>query len=207
MGMAVPLGPVAGESKSDALRLDFDRRIKLHFHGAKVSSDGGLLPFRELDAALGLTEMADWELRDRRTGRNTQHTLLALFRQSVFGRLAGLNGAWIDRVQARRRSPTLILDIDSSESPVHGDQEGAAYNGYFGCVRCQQRARGHKRCRIPETPSNPRRTPCPACSKPNLGLPAYTSATRCLPDDSSAVTIAAGGRPSRGCPAWGRLLC
>ena len=186
--MAVPFRPVAGESKSDVLGLDFDRRIKLHFHGAKLSSDGGLLLFRELDEALGLTEIAGWELRDRRAGRNTQHTLLALFRQSVFGRLAGyedvndadrlsrdpvmrgivgrgaddrdaasesemgrfeagilsdernraallsLNGTWIDQVRARRRSPTLILDIDSSESPVHGDQEGAEYNGYFGCV-------------------------------------------------------------------------
>ncbi len=45
MGMAVPFGPVAGESKSDALRLDFDRRIKLHFNGANLSSDGGLLLF------------------------------------------------------------------------------------------------------------------------------------------------------------------
>lgn len=87
--MAAPFGPVAGESKSDALRLDFDCRIKLHFHGAKLSSDGGLLLFRELDAALGLTEMASWELSDRPTGRNTQHTLITLFRQSVFGRLAG----------------------------------------------------------------------------------------------------------------------
>ncbi len=66
MGMAVPFGPVAGESNSDALRLDFDGRIKLQFHGAKLSSDGGLLLFRELDAALGLTEMANWELRERR---------------------------------------------------------------------------------------------------------------------------------------------
>ena len=79
MSMAVSFGHLAGESKSDALGLVFDRRIKLQFHSAKLSSD------RELDEALGLTEMAGWELRDRRTGRNTQHTLLALFRQSVFG--------------------------------------------------------------------------------------------------------------------------
>ena len=58
--MAVPFGPVADESKSDDPRLDFDRRIKLRFHGAKLSSDGGLLLFRELDAALGLTEMASY---------------------------------------------------------------------------------------------------------------------------------------------------
>ena len=28
----------------------------------------------------------------------------------------------------------LILDMDSSVSPTHGDQEGSAYNGHFGCT-------------------------------------------------------------------------
>jgi len=28
----------------------------------------------------------------------------------------------------------VILDIDSAESPVHGKQEEAAYNGHFECV-------------------------------------------------------------------------
>jgi hypothetical protein len=28
----------------------------------------------------------------------------------------------------------VILDIDSSESPVHSRQEGAAYNGHFECA-------------------------------------------------------------------------
>ena len=49
----------------------------------------GLLLFREFDDALGLTEMASWELRDNRTGRNSRHELAAMFRQSVFVRLAG----------------------------------------------------------------------------------------------------------------------
>ncbi len=39
--MAAPFRRVGGESQSGALRLDFDRRIKLHFHGAKLSSDAG----------------------------------------------------------------------------------------------------------------------------------------------------------------------
>ncbi len=76
MSMAVPFGHLAGESNGDDLRLVFDRRIKLQFHSAKLNSDGGPLLFRELDEALGLTEMAGWELRDRRRGRNTQHNLL-----------------------------------------------------------------------------------------------------------------------------------
>ena len=79
----------AGESESADLRVAFDRRLKLEFHGSRVTSDAGLLAFRELDDALGLTEIAGQVLADIRTGRNGRHTLTAQFRQSVFGRLAG----------------------------------------------------------------------------------------------------------------------
>src|SRR6266536_9720 len=79
----------SGESKSGALRLDFDRRLKLEFHGSNVTSDAGLLPFRELDDILGLTVLAGVVLSDGRRGKNTRHVLSGLLRQSVFGRLAG----------------------------------------------------------------------------------------------------------------------
>src|ERR687893_2234348 len=79
----------AGEAHEAALRVAFDPRLKLEFHGSKVTSDAGLLPFRDLDDALGLTELAGQALADTRTGRNGRHTLIAQLRQSVFGRLAG----------------------------------------------------------------------------------------------------------------------
>ena len=44
-----------GEARKDALRVDFDRSVKLEFHGSTVSSDAGLLACRELDEALALT--------------------------------------------------------------------------------------------------------------------------------------------------------
>ncbi len=62
-----------GESKKDALRVNFDRKLKLEFHGVKVTSDAGLLAYREIDDAFGLTEMATCQLTDNRTGKNTQH--------------------------------------------------------------------------------------------------------------------------------------
>lgn len=83
--MAHPMG----ESETGVLRLDFDRRLKLEFHGSKVTSDAGLLPFRELDDALDLSEVAGESLVDPRTGRNGQHGMTGLFRQSTFGRLCG----------------------------------------------------------------------------------------------------------------------
>ena len=76
-----------GESGSDADRLDFDRRLMLQFRGSLV--DAGLLAYRELDDVLGLTEMAGDVLADARSGKNSRHALAGLFRQSVFGRLAG----------------------------------------------------------------------------------------------------------------------
>jgi len=45
--------------------------------------------------------------------------------------LASINGSWVGKAMACTESKKVILDMDSSESPVHGNQEGSAYNGHF----------------------------------------------------------------------------
>jgi Transposase DDE domain group 1 len=182
------MADATGEAREPPLRVAFDRRIKLEFHGARITSDGGLLAYRELDDTFGLTTMATLRLAEGRRGKNIRHRLLGLLRQAVYGRLAGyedvndaerlardpamraivgregldrpaastsqmgrletewlateaklaaltsLSGAWIDRVHERRPPDGIILDMDSSDSPTHGQQEGSAWNGHFGCA-------------------------------------------------------------------------
>jgi hypothetical protein len=60
-----------GEAKQPFVRLTFDRGIKVEFHGARITADGGLLAYRELDDVLGLAEIAITKLLDGRRGRNT----------------------------------------------------------------------------------------------------------------------------------------
>ena len=45
-----------------------------------------------------------------------------------------LPGKWVDRVRTKKPFQRLVLDMDSSVSPTHGDQEGSAYNGHFECT-------------------------------------------------------------------------
>ena len=175
-----------GEDKNRHFRVSFTDKLKVYFKGSEVTSDGGLIAVRELDEQLGLTALAGEYLKDKRYGKNIQHELPELLRQSVYSRLAGYedvndaeklrndpalravlseralekggaaektigrfeteiltqNGNLekmdemifksIEKVDTVREVKEIILDLDSSESPVYGDQEGSAYNGYFG---------------------------------------------------------------------------
>ena len=96
-------------------RVDFDPRVRLEFRGAQISSDGGLLVMREMDDALGLSDLASAALCDTRRGKNTVHRLDGLFRQSVFGRLAevAVTGAMVCAILAairRLRAPRHAPD-------------------------------------------------------------------------------------------------
>jgi len=174
--------------KGEGLKVGFNGSLRLEFHGSKVTSDAGLLAYRDLDDALGLFDSVSTVLSDKRTGRNIQHAMPTLLRQSIYSRLAGyedvndadrlsvdpvmraitgkkdkskhaasantmgrfeteiltqrenlaslsaINSEWVQRAMNKTPHRRIILDLDSSESPVHGEQEGSAYNGHFGCT-------------------------------------------------------------------------
>ena len=177
-----------GEARKEALTLSFDGSVRLKFRGATISSDTGLLVYRDVDDAFALTGSTGAALKDSRTGTNIRHSLTALLRQSIYSRLAGyddvndadrlaldpvmrqlvggratdkeaastsqmarfetqvltqddnlalltnMSGQWIDQVQQHQPTDRIILDLDSSVSETHGQQEGSAYNGYFECT-------------------------------------------------------------------------
>ena len=178
-----------GEEKNSYFRVSFNQKLKVGFKGAQVTSDGGLLAIREMDEQLGLTRIAGEYLKDIRHGKNVQHEMTGLLRQSVYSRLGGyedtndaeglrkdpgmravigeralekagagettvgrfekeillegnntdkLDGIimrWIEKIDLIRGIKKIVLDMDSSESPVYGEQEESAYNGHFG-LKC-----------------------------------------------------------------------
>src|SRR5215468_11821505 len=94
-----------GDRPTEPLRPQFDRRLRLRFFGAQVTSDAGLLAYRELDDALDLTRTAAGQLQDSRTGPNTQHTATALLRQAIYSRLAGYED--LNDAERLRFDPTI----------------------------------------------------------------------------------------------------
>jgi len=78
-----------GDRQNRDLRVGFDSRLKLKFLGSQITTDAGLLAYRELEGALGLSALSVERLQDSRLGQNQQHGLLPLLCQSVSSRLAG----------------------------------------------------------------------------------------------------------------------
>ncbi len=172
-----------GENKQEALRPDFNQRIKIDFQGAALSSDTGFLLLREIDERFGiLGDLVD-DLIDPRDSSHINHSLVQLIRQRVYQMAAGYedcNDADLLRVDPALRlslgketdlgaSQSLLsrlendilgtplglkaldeailrsadalikkkykyrflLDVDSTDDPTHGKQEGSEYNGHF----------------------------------------------------------------------------
>ena len=86
-----------GESTNSRAKLRFDRRIRLEFHGAASTNT-----------------MSRFETEVLTQDGNVEG-------------LGRLNSKWVDGAMSRMPHRRVILDMDSSESPVHGEQEGASY--------------------------------------------------------------------------------
>jgi hypothetical protein len=121
--MANPMG----EAGTGPLRLDFDRRLMLQLRGSVITSDSGLLVYRELDDTLGLTDTGADMLADGRTGKNGRHLLVGLLCQSVFGRLAGYED--VNHADRLCRDPAMRWVV--GDRAITGSAASASQMGRF----------------------------------------------------------------------------
>src|SRR5215203_1606463 len=215
------MADVTGETK-EPLRVAFDRRIKLEFHGAKITSDGGLLAYRELDDALDLTTMGVSALAEGRRGKNTRHRLLGLLRQAVYGRLAGyedVNDA--DRL-ARDPAMRAIVGREGLDRPAASTSQMGRFETEWLPAEANLAAlaalsgtwidRGHQR--RPTASSStwiaPRARPLGSRkARPRTATSAAPATTRCSSSTSSATSSAACSGPATSIVprAGGRCWC
>jgi len=79
-----------GHPEGESMKVSFDGEIKLKFHGAKVTSNGGLLAYPDLGYALGLFDSVSASFIDKRTGRNIQHAMQNLLQAFLIQSSAAL---------------------------------------------------------------------------------------------------------------------
>jgi hypothetical protein len=121
------MGDPTGEVDKVALRLDFDRRVPLQFRGSTITSDAGLLAYRELDDTLGLTDTGAETLADARTVKNGRHRLAGLLRQSLFGRPAGYED--VNDAERLCRDPAMRWVV--GDRAITGSAASASQMGRF----------------------------------------------------------------------------
>lgn len=107
----------------DDPRLDLDRCVRLEFLGPQLSSDGGLMILRELNDAVGMSDLASGALTEHRTGVNRVLLMTGLFRQAVYSRLAGYE------------------DVHDAERLAHDPVMGQVVGPATSMVRPRQRQR------------------------------------------------------------------
>ena len=101
--------------------------IQIEVSDAPLTSDAGLLAYRELEDTFCLTDTGADTLADARTGKNGRHQLAGLLRQSVFGRLAGYED--VNDADRLCRDPAMRWVV--GDRAITGSAASASHHGRF----------------------------------------------------------------------------
>ncbi len=121
------------------------RDVVADFDGGRMTSDGGGLLLREANCCLGdLMARLGQCVSDFRQQGSVEHTATDLIAQRVFALALGyedLNDHGTLRrdnllvdlfLESQSEAPEEIwLDLDATDDPTHGQQEGRFYHGYY----------------------------------------------------------------------------
>jgi len=92
------------------------REIRAQFDGGAITSDGGGLLLREVEKRIGILQQFAACFTDYRNADLIEHTVQELVAQRVYGLALGYED----------------LDLDATDDPLHGKQEGRFFHGYYG---------------------------------------------------------------------------
>src|SRR5580704_7979048 len=110
------------------------------FDGGTITSNGGALLLGPVDRGLGLVHRFAACFTDRRDPRYVEHRVETLVGQRIFALALGyedLNDHDELRkdptfLEAHRRPPReIVLDLDNTDIPLHGTQEGRFVHGHY----------------------------------------------------------------------------
>ena len=94
------------------------RKLVGAFDGGAITSNGGVPLLAGADGKLRLAERLAACFTDHRMAEAIKHTLPDLLRQRIFGLALGYED---------------LIDLDATDDPLYGDQEGRHFHGYYDC--------------------------------------------------------------------------
>jgi hypothetical protein len=160
--------------------MNFNKRIKVDFDGGDLTSDAGILLYKEFDDVIGLSRSIEEKVHINDGVSHRMHENHDVIMQKIYQNAAGyhaddhadhlkhdpalttilsksqlasqptitrvnqhldkdtmkqfqeVNRILIDRIHELEAPKKLVLDIDSSNSPTHGNQHGSAFNPHYG---------------------------------------------------------------------------
>src|SRR5208337_193129 len=138
-----------GENQNQPFQLSFNPSLRVDFQGSRVTSDGGLVLVPIYSRMAGYEDVNDaerlsqdptfrligsskiWERGAALTSRVQSFETDLLTEAGNLAGLAALNRELIAGAEAIDSPRLVVLDMDSPEIPVYGEQEQSAYNGHF----------------------------------------------------------------------------
>jgi hypothetical protein len=137
------------------------REVRGRFGGGAITRDAGGLLLREVEKRTGIVAQLAACFRDHRDPARLEHTVEELVGQRVYGLALGYEDLndhdglrhdpllavrvekadprgeerrrQRDQGQAHREAPQeILLDLDCTDDPLHGEQEGRFFHGYYG---------------------------------------------------------------------------
>jgi len=134
------------ETQCNGWQMEFhglgSRRVVGRFDGGRISSDGGSVLLREVESRTHILKRLAGCFIDHRDLGLIEHSVESLIKQRVYGMALGyedLDWEAMDKLLVELFLDSygvppqeMVIDMDATDDPLHGHQEGRFFHGYYG---------------------------------------------------------------------------